>query len=157
MPEEQRTPELAALGRHVSFEPPQPKTTHVHIRKARFRPLQGPLHDRVREMAGRVVNWMQIFGGCSHSGVRICTQRTLARGLHAARFPAEWVAALSLLAQRGSITVVGSTVTLTDPLANLTLPSPYPIEPEPRKRRKRPLSEWVKNKIRERGGTVPES
>jgi hypothetical protein len=151
--DQQRTQQRAA-----PVEPRKSKMTHGRARKAHYRPLKGLLPDRVRQMASRIVNWIQAFGDHNDGddSVPVCNQRALARGLHASRFPAEWADALSLLAQRGSIKVLGRNIALIDQLADEKLPSPYPVEPEPRKqRRKRPLSEWVKNKIRERGGQVP--
>jgi hypothetical protein len=111
------------------------------------------------------VHWIKIWGDQSAEGYPVCDKRALERGLHASRLT-EWPSALALLLKRKAVTIAGHEVTIVDPLCGEILPDPF--DPMGRKRaieqkratrksrRKRPLSAWVRNKILERGGAIPD-
>jgi hypothetical protein len=114
--------------------------------KAHYGRLTGVFLDRVMQLEARIADWLATAGPQMPS-------RELERTLHAERYP-EWSAAMESLTRRKAIKIERGTVTLIGQC--LELPDPYPRKPEVRKQRpKRPLSAWVKAKIVERGGTIP--
>jgi hypothetical protein len=133
-------------------------------RKATYSALVGLWPDRVRQLAGRIIHW--VHTNCEHDSEYQprCSVRALERGLHANRHP-EWSEAVSSLIKRKAVAINAGMLTVTDLLVAEKLPDPF--DPTGRKakddekrakrksRPKRPLSEWVKQKIRERGGIVP--
>lgn len=135
-------------------------------RKATYSPLTGMFPDRIKQLASRVVHWIKDHGEPDCEYRPTCKLRDLERGLHADRFP-EWFDAKELLLRhRKAIEIHDGVVTLTDLLADDHLPDPFdPLgkkaRAEERQARRassrptRPLSEWVKRRIRERGGTIP--
>jgi hypothetical protein len=118
-------------------------------------------------MAARIFDWLSDYAEHDSESRPSCTQRTLARALHAGRYPKEFVSALEFLAKQDAITVQGGVVNLIDASANerLRLPDPYdPIgrklareqKQERRKKRgKRPPTKWFLNLMRDRGELSP--
>lgn len=110
------------------------------------------------------MHWIKIWGDQNEEGYPTCNKRALERGLHASRLT-EWPPALDLLLKQKAVTIVGHEVTVIDPLCDEFLPDPFDPtggkrgkEQEQARRKsrpKRPLSEWVRKKILERGGTIP--
>ena len=146
-------PKPTAPAKQETKPEPEPATARFRIRKAHYRPLKGLSVDRTKQLAARICDWMAHNGESADDGTLEAPARDLERGLHASRYP-QWPDALSSLTKRGVFSMADGRVRL-QPDADFG--DPYPIEPEPRKpRSKRPLSEWVKNKIRERGGTIPD-
>ena len=130
-----------------------PKSRVIRIRKCRYRPLRGLWPDRERQLIARIADWFELNGVRKVDGTLEAAVRDLERGLHAKRYP-EWDDAMARLRTRGILTIAGRRARFCPQDA---MEDPYPIEPKPKKkRRKRPLSEWVKRKILERGGTIPE-
>ncbi len=139
--------------------------TYRNGRRQHYSALNGILPDRICQLAARIVHWIEIWGDEDAEGYPVCDKRALERGLHGSRL-SEWRPALDLLLKRKAITIVGHEVTIVDPSCDEILPDPF--DPTGRKRAKeqkqarrksrpkRPLSAWVRNKILERGGAIPD-
>jgi hypothetical protein len=158
------TPEVAPVQITDKPEPAvrdAPQTVYRRPRKPHYNRLLGLWPDRIGQMAGRIAHWMQTQCEGNDEGYPVCDRRTLERGLHANRHQVEWQGALDLLRQEKAITVdAEGRITLVDPGVDERLPDPFDPRGEKRakeekqakkaSRRKRPLSQWVKNRIAER-------
>jgi hypothetical protein len=119
---------------------PERITATTSVRKLSYRKLERLRPDRIRGLAARIVERLEVQG----PEIRV---RTLERLLHAERFP-EWADALALLTAKRSITTSGRLITLADPMAAEKLPDPYPQQKVRRKRRRRPRTEWFEARLR---------
>jgi hypothetical protein len=133
--------------------PAKPRTT----RKAAYSPLTGMFRDRVRQMAARIVQRLQMNG--EHDEYRpACSVHTLKRGLHATRYRDEFPAALALLLERNAVRLEDGIVTLLYMAANEHLPDPFDprgrkqVEEEKRSKRdrrgRRPRTSWFEELLR---------
>jgi len=139
--------------------------TYRDGRRQHYAPLTGFLPERTQQLAARIVHWIKVWGDQDAGGCPICEKRSLERGLHAQRF-SEWKVAMDLLLEREAIATNGRQVTLVDIDCDRDLPDPFDTrgtksaraerEARRRSRSKRPLSAWVKRRILERGGAIPE-
>jgi hypothetical protein len=133
-------------------------------RRPSYSPLTGHFPARIRQLAARIVHWIENHGDQDGEGRPTCDKRSLERGLHANRLP-EWKPAIDSLLSDKSIAIEGQQVILMDIDCQRELPDPFdPIGTKRAKelkqarrqsRRKRPLSAWVRQKIAERGGEIP--
>jgi hypothetical protein len=122
----------------------QPKgvsgSTTARVRRVSYRKLGYSSEDRIRALAARIIDRLEVAG----PEMRV---RTLARALHAERFP-EWPEALTLLTTRKAVVISGASITLVDHLAGGKLPDPYPQERVKRKRLRRPRTTWFEERLR---------
>lgn len=148
---------------HPQAETVNPKPSK--LRRPPYSPLTGLLPARIRQLSGRIIHWILNQGDQDAEGRPVCASRALERGLHASRLP-EWTPAINLLIARKSIVIVGQEITVIG-----VGPDEWPDPFDPtgakqakeekqarrRSRRKRPLSPWVRQKIAERRGEMPEA
>lgn len=153
------------VARATTASPCGREKTYHDGRRQHYSALTGTSPDQIHQLAARIVHWIKIWGDQNAEGYPVCDKRALERGLHASRLP-EWPPAVDLLLKRKAVTILGHEVTIIDLLCDENLPDPF--DPTGRKRAKeqkdarrksrpkRPLSEWVRNKILERGGAIPD-
>jgi len=158
-------PETVRLTYKPEETRPQTETVNPKPSKPRrphYSPLTGPFPARIRQLAARIVHWIENYGDQDAEGRYLCDKRALERGLHASRLPELWTPAIDSLVQGKTIAIEGHQVSIVGHCSGL----PDPFDPDGRKeakelkqakrrsRRKRPLSAWVLRKIAEREAEI---